>query len=91
MKRIRPVYHRLLDANRTLGLRRLLWVAPQWLLRQEYLMLVKDLRLALIEVPAHESLRWTAFTAAQVDKVLATNPALSEAEILILLEAGELV
>ena len=58
--RVHRLFHRLLDANRTLGLRRLLWVAPQWLVRQEYLMLVKDLRLPLPEVPAHESLRWTS-------------------------------
>ena len=89
MKRIRPFYYRLLDANRTLGLRRLLWVAPQWLLRQEYLVLVRDLYLPLPEIPAHESLRWTAFTEAQVDKVLAINPALSEAEIRRRLKEGQ--
>jgi len=87
--RIRQFYNRLLDANRTLGIRRLLWVAPQWLLRQEYLVLIKDLRLPLPEVPAHESLRWTSFTEAQIDQVLAINPALSEAEIRRRLEEGQ--
>jgi hypothetical protein len=81
VKRIRPLYYRLLDANRTLGLQRLLWVAPRWLLRQEYLVFVGDLRSPLPEVPAHESLRWTTSTEAQIDRVLGINPALSEAEI----------
>ncbi len=78
---MRRLIFRLLDANRTLGLRRLLWVAPQWLLRQEYLVFTKDLRSPLPEVPPHEPLRWTSFTEAQIDRVLAINPALSEAEI----------
>ena len=89
MKRIREFYYRLLDVNRTLGLRRLLWVAPQWLLRQEYLVLVKDLRLPLPDVPAHESLRWTGFTETQIDQLLAFNPALSEAEIRRRLREGQ--
>jgi len=87
--RIRPFYYRLLDANRTLGLRKLLWVAPQWLLRQEYLVLVKDLHSPLPEIPARESLRWTDFTEAHIDRVLAINPALSEAEIRRRLREGQ--
>ena len=86
---MRGLLCRLLDANRALGLRRLLWVAPQWLLRQEYLVFVKDLRLPLPDVPAHESLRWTAFTEAQIDRVLAINPALAEAEIRRRLREGQ--
>ena len=89
MKRIREFYYRLLDVNRTLGLRRLLWVAPQWLLRQEYLVLVKDLHSPLPEVPAGESLRWTSFTEAQIDQVLAINPALSGAEVRRRLKEGQ--
>jgi GNAT superfamily N-acetyltransferase len=87
--RVHRLLYRLLDANRTLGLRRLLWVAPQWLVRQEYLVLVKDLRLPLPEVPSHESLRWTDFTEAQIDRVLAINPALSETEIRRRLKEGQ--
>lgn len=86
---MRRFIHRLLDAYRTLGLRRMLWVAPQWLLRQEYLVYIKDLRLTLPDVPAHESLRWTGFAEAQIDRVLAINPALSEAEIRRRLKEGQ--
>ena len=89
VNRIRSLYYRLLDAKRTLGLRRMLWVAPQWLLRQEYLVFVKDLRSPLPEVPARESLRWTGFTEAQIDRALAINPALSEAEIRRRLKEGQ--
>jgi GNAT superfamily N-acetyltransferase len=89
VKRFRSFYHRLLDANRALGIRRLLWVAPQWLLRQEYLVLVKDLRLPLPGIPANESLRWTPLTESQIDQVLAINPALSEAEIRRRLKEGQ--
>ena len=46
---MRGFLYRVLDVHRTLGLRRLLWVAPQWLVRQEYLVFVKDLRLALTQ------------------------------------------
>ena len=52
-------------------------------------MFVKDLRLPLPEVLAHESLRWTGFTEAQIDRILAINPALSEAEIRLRLEEGQ--
>ncbi len=86
---MRGLLYRLLDVYRTLGLRRMLWVAPQWLLRQEYLVLVKDLRLPLPEVSASESLRWTALTEAQIDRVLALNSALLEAEIRRRLKEGQ--
>ena len=88
-KRMRGLLFRLLDAHRALGLGRLLWVAPQWLLRQEYVVFVKDLRLPLPEVPARESLRWTGLTEAQIDRLLAINPALSEAEIRRRLKEGQ--
>ena len=52
-------------------------------------MFVKDLRLPLPELPARESLRWTGFAEAQIDRVLAINPALSEAEIRRRLKEGQ--
>lgn len=84
-----PFLYRLRDVHRTLGFRRLLWVAPQWLVRQEYLVYVKDLRLPLPEVPAPGPLRWTGLTEAQIGRVLAINPALSEAEIRRRLKEGQ--
>jgi len=89
VRRVRELLHRLLDANSALGLRRLLWVAPQWLVRQEYLVLVKDLRLPLPGIPANESLRWTPLTESQIDQVLAINPALFEVEIRRRLKEGQ--
>jgi GNAT superfamily N-acetyltransferase len=89
VRRVRGFLYRVLDVRRTLGLGRLLWVAPQWLLRQEYLVFVKDLRQPLPEVPPHESLRWTPFTESQIDRLLAINPALSEAEIRRRLTEGQ--
>jgi GNAT superfamily N-acetyltransferase len=50
---------------------------------------VKDLRSPLPEVPAHESIRWTPFTEAQIDRVLAINPAVSEVEIRRRLKEGQ--
>jgi GNAT superfamily N-acetyltransferase len=64
-------------------------VAPQWMIRQEYVVFVKDLRLPLPEIPMHESLRWTSFTEDQIDRVLAINTALSEAEIRRRLKEGQ--
>jgi len=89
VRKIRRFYHRLLDANRTLGLRRLFWVAPRWLIRQEYLVCVRDLHQPLPEIPMRESLRWTIFTEAQTDLVLAINPALSETHIRRRLKEGQ--
>ena len=52
-------------------------------------MFVKDLRQPLPAVPMRESLRWTSFTEAQIDRLLAINPALSEAEIRRRLREGQ--
>ena len=86
---MRRFIHRLLDAYRTLGLRRMLWVAPQWLLRQEYLVLVRDLLLPLPEIPHPEAMVWTPLTEAEIPQVLAINPLVSEGEMRRRLKEGQ--
>ena len=76
-----PLFYRLLDAKRTLGFKKMIWVTPRWLMRREYLVLVRDLLLPLPEIPTHESMEWTSLTEAEVPRVLAINPVMSEAEI----------
>lgn len=84
-----PLIHRLLDAHRTLGFRRMLWVAPLWLVRRKFLVLVRDLRLPLPEVPPHEPMEWTPLTGAEIPRVLALNPVMSEPEIRRLWREGQ--
>ena len=81
MRTMYSLYYRLLDAYGALGPRRIIWVAPLWLVRREYLVLVRDLLLPLPEVPPHDSMEWRPLTEADLPRVLATNPVISEAEI----------
>lgn len=78
---IHPLAFRLVQAYRTLGGRRLLRVLPQWLVRQEYVVLVRDLGQPLPEIPPHQPLRWTQLTEAEIPRLRAINPALSDADI----------
>jgi len=75
------LFYRLLDVYRTLGLRRTLWVTPSWLIRREFLVLVRDLRLPLPDLPACGPMRWAPLTEADIPQVCAINPAMTEAEI----------
>ena len=67
----------------------MLWIVPGWMIRREYLVLVRNLRLPLPEIPSGESMEWTTLTEAVIPSVLAINPALSEAGIRRLWAEGQ--
>jgi hypothetical protein len=72
-----------------LGAASLLAIAPRWLVRQTYLVLVRELGSPLPRMPCLQSMSWSVFTSAEIPLVQAINPALSEAESLRRLEAGQ--
>jgi len=84
-----PLLFRLLEANRTLGLSRMLWVGPRWLIHREFLVLVRDLRRPLPESPRYESIRWTTLTEAEIHQVRVIDPRMSETEIRRRWEEGQ--
>lgn len=84
-----PLIFRIIEANRALGSKRMVWTIPQWIVRKEYLVNVKDLRRPLPDLPAREFTRWTALTEAEIDLVHAINPTMSEAEIRRRLKQGQ--
>ena len=86
---LHPLIFRLLEAKRALGFRKLLWVLPRRLVRQDFLVLMKDLRLPLPEVPSHDSLQWTGLTEGDISRVCAINPRVSGAEIRRRLDEGQ--
>jgi len=67
----------------------MLWIVPGWMIRREYLVLVMNLRLPLPEIPSGESMEWTTLTEGVIPCVLASNLALSEAEIRRRWEEGQ--
>jgi hypothetical protein len=80
---------RLRDAHRMLGTRNLLWVTPRWLVQQEFLVLVGDLRVPARELPPDRSVRWTTLTETDIPQVCGLHPAISEAGIRRRLEEGQ--
>ena len=82
------LFYRLLDIYRTVGLRRLLWVSPSWLIRRKFLVLVRDLRVPPPDLPACGPLQWAPLTEADIPRVCAINPAITEAKIRQRLEEG---
>jgi len=78
---VHPTLFRILDATRMLGIAGTLAVGPRWLVRREFLVLVRDLGQPIRKFPAPPSMRWTALTDADVPRVRAINPTMSEAEI----------
>jgi hypothetical protein len=86
---VHPLIFRLLEANRALGFRRVLWIILRWLVRKEYFALVRDLRLPIPDVPSHPPMRWTILTGAEIPTVSAINPLMSKDEIRRRWEEGQ--
>jgi hypothetical protein len=76
-----PLIFRFLEANRILGLMRMLRTVPLWLVRRDYFVFVRDLRLPLPDIPAHPAVRWSILTEAEMPAVHTIHPLMSEAEI----------
>lgn len=86
---VQPTLFRILDASRTLGIAGTLSVGPRWLVRREFLVLVRDLGRPIQEFPSPRSMRWTALMDADVPRLCAINPTISEAAIHRRLEEGQ--
>jgi hypothetical protein len=78
---VHPMLFRILDTTRMLGIAGTLSVGPRWLVRREFLVLVRDLGQPIRTFPAPPSMHWTTLTDADVPHVRAINPTMSEAEI----------
>ena len=75
-----PLLSRLRDAYRAQGSRMLL-VGPRWLIRPEYLVIVRDLGRGTPVFAADGATRWSWLREADVPGVLAIHPVLTEADI----------
>jgi hypothetical protein len=80
MTSVRALTSRFLDATATLGWR-IIPIAPRFLLRPRYLVLVRDLKLPLPEIPRQEGLRRTILSAADISEIRAIDPSLTAREI----------
>jgi GNAT superfamily N-acetyltransferase len=68
------------DAHALLGTR-LLWVAPGWIVRPRYLVLVRDLTRPRPAVARPPGLRWSVLTDAEVPAILAADPRATAADV----------
>lgn len=81
MHRLRALVFRLTEASGALGLGRALLVGPRWLVRREFLVLTRDLRLPLPGLRRDNPMRWTVLTVREIPCVVAMNPLLTDKEI----------
>jgi hypothetical protein len=68
---------------------RLAWVGPLWVVRQRYLVLVRDLTGPLPAAPARPDVRWTRLAEPDVPRLHATDPGLGLVEIRRRLAEGQ--
>jgi len=71
-----PTFFRLLDMGRTVGMPRALWAVPDWAVRREFIVLVRDLRRAVPEPRSIPNVRWTTLAAADLARVRTIDPGL---------------
>jgi GNAT superfamily N-acetyltransferase len=70
-----------IDVCRMFGITPTLRLASRWVIRREFLVFQRDLRVALPTLPSVDSSRWIQLTETDIPRVQALNPALGEAEI----------
>ena len=80
---------RLTDAAGAVGWPHLALLASRWLLRQEFLVLLRDLTGDLPPLPPVPGLRWTELAEGDIDAVVALDPSLSHGEVRRRQAAGE--
>jgi hypothetical protein len=88
-RRLRRLTNRLLDVGRTIGFVRLAWAVPRWLVRREFLVTVKDLSDPLPPLPRDTDVVWRRLAAAEIPRLLAESPTLTEAEVSRRLREGQ--
>ena len=86
---LRRLVHRLRDACNAIGIARLAWTAPRWLIRREFLVTVKDLTGPLPPISPLPGVTWRRLTDAEVPCLVASSPTLSPAEVWRRLREGQ--
>jgi GNAT superfamily N-acetyltransferase len=84
-----PTVYRFVELARILGPRRAGGIALRWLLRREYLVFCRDLRLPLPDIPVPVGLAWTAMTEPDIPRLRAVNPLMTEREVRRRIRAGQ--
>jgi hypothetical protein len=78
---LRRAVSRLRDAGYAIGMARLAWTAPRWLIWREFLVTVKDLTGPLPPIPVFPDVAWRTLADAELPGLLGSSPTLSPAEI----------
>jgi GNAT superfamily N-acetyltransferase len=86
---LRRLTHRVLDVRRTIGVGRMAWTAPRWLVRREFLVTVKDLSGPLPRPTRGADIAWRKLAAPDMPRLLAESPTLGEAEVWRRLREGQ--
>ena len=86
---LRRLVHRLRDARNTIGIARLAWTIPRWLIRREFLVTVKDLTGPLPSISPVPDVTWRRLTDAEIPGLVASSPTLSPAEVWRRLQEGQ--
>jgi hypothetical protein len=81
VRSLRRLAYRVLDVGRTIGVVRLAGTAPRWLVRREFLVTVKDLSGPLPRPVRGADVVWRRLAAAEIPRLLAESPTLTEAEV----------
>jgi hypothetical protein len=86
---LRRAVSRLRDAADAIGLARLAWTAPRWLIRREFLVTMKDLTGPLPPISPRPDVSWRRLTDAELPGLLRSSPTLSRAEVMRRLQEGQ--
>lgn len=86
---LRRTAARLRDAGHAIGIARMPWTVPRWLIRREFLVTVKDLTGPLPPISPLPDVDWRRLTDAELPSLLASSPTLSSAEIERRLHEGQ--
>ncbi len=78
---LRQAVSRLRDAGIAIGLARLAWTAPRWLIQREFLVTVKDLTGPLPAISPLSGVTWRRLTDTDLPRLLACSPTLSQTEV----------
>jgi GNAT superfamily N-acetyltransferase len=86
---LRRLAHRVLDAERTIGLVKLASTAPRWLIRREFLVTVKDLTGPLPPIGPSPGVAWRRLTSADIPQLVASSLTLTAGEVWRRLREGQ--
>lgn len=79
---LRRAIARVRDACSAIGMARLPWAVPRWLVQREFLVTVKNLTDPLPPISPHPGVVWRRLTDTEVPDLLAGSPTLSPDEVM---------